>query len=180
MSIRACGLGIEQHLRNVFDDAEGKFVGFQLDGRPPVTMGQKYVAVHYLGSQTAAETPDAEDRSYSFAVTATWKLTALPRDRQAKAAAQEGRDLLLDFIDQVPDLLVENYDVVNLMNALITGFDVQTNGFIEPFHSCSVGMVEDKGADWIGAEHLDHPPTVKSVTATFRGCRRIRVRGTVA
>lgn len=180
MSIRALCLGVEQRLRNVLGDAEGRKVGYQPSGRPPASAGQTYVSVKFAGYRTVSVTPECDDRQFDVAVMLTWKLAYAPQDRQGRQIAQEGQDYLLDLADRVAGWLVGNWDVVNLANGFVTGAWVTTDGFVEPFDRAVCGEVQEMPPDWVGADDVEHPPTVLGMTITLSGARRIRVLGTVA
>jgi hypothetical protein len=180
MSIRALCLGVEQRLRNVLADPDGKKVGYQPSGRPPASAGQTYVSVKFGGYQTVSVTPECDDRQFGVAVILTWKLAYAPQDRQGRQITQEGDAHLLDLADRVAGWLVGNWDVVTLANGFITGAGATTDGFFETFDKAVCGEVEEKSAEWVGAEDAENPPTVLGMTITLSGARRIRVLGTVA
>lgn len=180
MSIRALCLGVEQRLRTVLSDPDGRKVGYQPSGRPPAAAGQTYVAVRFGGYRTLAQTPECDDRAFAVDLCLTWKLAYAPQDRQGAQITQEGTDHLLDLADRLTGYLLNDWATMSLVNGFITGAGVTTDTFVEAFQQASCGPVEEKSAEWVGAEESDNPPTVLGMTITLSGARRIRVLGTVA
>ena len=75
--------------------------------------------------------------------------------------------------------LQESWTTVAAINARIPGYNVTTNGFIEPFHTHSIGDIEDAPNSWVHADGRDDAGTIKKLVVTLTGARRIRVQGTV-
>lgn len=178
MSVRALCLGVRDHLRASFNDAQGLWITYQPLGDPPPVMGQKHLVVRGAGRQWAGtEGGDGHDKLYSVRVYAYWKMAAVPTDRRGQVLLEEGTDFLLDMIDQLPGYFVNQWAAINLANAKITGFGVSTNGFCQPFLSASDEDVEGYSPPWADPES---PPTILRAAVTLRGARRVRLDGTVA
>lgn len=200
MSHRAVGLGLQDHLRAALGDADGRFVFYQPDLRPPpaacsfrtapfvVTVGQ------VSSSPGPAQGGDAYDQVFTCQVCLTAWMAYAPADRQGVEAAGEPNadggadpfagdftpateDGVLDAADRVGVHLAKSWAAVAAMNARIAGAGASIDGFVEPFHSVTVGPLDDAPPSWVGAEGRADAGEVKKVTLTLSGARRIRARG---
>lgn len=178
MSIRALCLGVRDHLRATFNDAEGKWITYQPLGDPPPAMGQRAMVVRGAGFQWAGtEGGDGHDKYFSATILVYVKVAFAPTDRRGPMLLEEGTDNLLDWVDQLPGYFVNRYEWMALANAKITGYGTATNGFVETFKSASGTDVEGYNPPWADPEN---PPTILRASVTLRNARRIRVDGTVA
>lgn len=176
MSVRALLKGTETHLRSTsaFDDPGGKIVGIQSKGRPPASFGQWYYGIFHAGIRGDDDNALSHDRVYSVGVWITARMGYAPGDRRGERISTA--DELLDRAEELADELHMSYVVMNLANALITGFGSTTNGFEEPLRFGSIGEVEEKPLSWVHAKDgKDSDKGVLALLVTMVGARRVRV-----
>jgi hypothetical protein len=89
---------------------------------------------------------------------------------------EDGMELVAE---KVVAYLQESWPAITAVNARIPGYGTTTNGFIEPFHSNSIGDMEDAPNSWVHADGRDDAGTIKKLIVTLTGARRIRVQGTL-
>lgn len=181
MSIRAELKGFEAHLRLAFGDADGKRFGVQPRCQPPPWMGQFYTGIDFGGFDNSGDQtgPESDDRYYSALVVCTFRLAYAPTDRRGAELLGTAEDHLYELADRIAGHVIGSWELVARMNEHIAGFDVSTNGYVEPYKTASCGPLEERGPDWVHAGHAANPPTVFSVSLRFGGARRVRVLGTV-
>lgn len=200
MSHRAIGLGLEDRLRAVFNDTDGRFVFFEPGLKPPpaacsfrttpfvVTVGQ------ISSSPGQIQGGDASDQVFTCQVCVTAWMAYAPQDRQGVEAAGEPNadggstgfaaastvvteDGVMDCADRIAAALVKTWPTVAALNARVYGVGTTTNGFVEPFGNASIGTLDDAPPAWVGSEQKGESG-VKKITITLSGLRRIRATGT--
>jgi hypothetical protein len=183
VSIAALLKGAESYLRDRFGDAEGKRFGLQFECQPPPNCGQFYTGLDFGGLDN---TPDQEalsvDEYYTLLAVCTWRFNYAPADRRAREAVlADERDRLYATANQVAAQLWTNggWDLLNVVNNFIDGYNVTTNGFDEPFKTYSVGAIQSRGPEWVHAAAAAAAPSVYSVSLRFWGARRTRLLGAI-
>lgn len=176
-------LGVQTRLRSaaVLDDATGKKCGVQDDGRPPPNFGQKYFAVHSLGTMNGDPNSLSNDRNYAVGVTITARMANVPQDRRG------ARSELLDLAEAIADALHQD-DLSRIeANKLIAGTaeyvainggSETVNGFAEPLRFANYGPVIEMPGDWAGessdGEEGSDEKNVLTVLVSFVEARRVR------
>lgn len=186
MSISALLRGVEAILRGpgVLDDPglerPGKQCGIQPLGRPPASIGQLYVAIHWAGASGDDLNPQSSDQLHGVHLTLTARMGFAPRDRRGKVIADSLG--LYDLIDTLsgPGVIHGNWLLITEANKLIPGTtqyatihggSATTNGFCETLVLQSAGPLVEPDAGWVGSDEAN----VLCCTLTFGLARRVQV-----
>lgn len=177
MSARALAAAVVARLRSaaVLDDPAGAVCAARPTGKPPPGCGQRFYAVHWAASRERGDHTTAEhtDCDHAVTVTITARLGVAPDDRRFKAITDAGD--LVDLAERIaaPGVVHGNYaEVLAAANALIPGFGVTTNGFVEPLWLLGYGPVVEQGPGWVGARD---GKDVYSIDVRFGRARRLAV-----
>jgi hypothetical protein len=163
----------ESALRTFLNDPEGKVAEIQSDGRPPPGFGQWFYAVHWTGERNASDYTvvhytDVED---AISVTITRRAGEIPTDRRKRLT------ITGELVDRAraiaaPGVIHGNYDLMNAANALIDGFGVTTNGFVEPLWYLGMGPIMEKPPNWVRAKD---GKDVVAIEVRFGRARRLQI-----
>lgn len=199
MSERAVTLGVVKRLRDAFGDSAGEFVHDAPDLKPPQAACSFRDSPFLVTVGRASSSPgpvgggDADDQVYTVQVCVTAWLAYAPADRQGAELDGPVPDPLFAEVDPPTDLqvgakevadrvkayLIKSYPAIADMDSYIAGVNVTTNGFIEPFKTCTVGDAQPQPPSWIGSDDQSEAKEIWTVTLTLGGARRVRVQGTL-
>lgn len=170
MSLRALLRGVRDTIRTTYTLDE---TGCQVtpDGKPDPVCGEWFYAVHPGGTSNAAR--NYLDERADFYVTLTRRAGFSPEDRIGEEVLLDNAGILARA-DQLKALLHMEYPVMDAANALIPGFGVTVNGFVEPPGFLRLDYLGPKGPDWFWAEGYDPAPSGIAVQLAFGGARRIQ------
>ncbi len=160
----------EADLRTMLGDTtDKKLVGVQEAGNPPAKFGQWYYAVHFGAVAGDDSNALSLDMLLGLQVTITARRAYAPGDRRGQVLVTAG-----DVLDRAEDVAVRlhmSYGVMNAANALITGFGVTVNGFVEPLKFSGISPPAAPPDDWLGGSD---PAGLLVSTVSFSGARRVR------
>lgn len=158
--------GVRDSLRTALSlDATGCQV--TADGRPDPMCGEWFVAVH--GASTTNSARNHLDERVGLSVTITRRTGFTPQDRIGEEAVLD----LFGMASWVKALIHMEYPVMDAANALIDGFNVSTNGFVEPLDFQTQQYLGPQGPSWFWSEGVDDATTGIAVTLSFGNARRI-------
>lgn len=161
---------VEKRLRTALGDADGRFVGVQLEGVPPPAAGSFYVSIDAGPYRNSDMNPQSLDEFFGVTVTLAFKMQFAPKDRRAGVAA--GRDHVRGVTRTVITALHCDYQVLNDANAEL---GAAVNGFVEPLRFARASPAVAKAPDWIGGK-TDHPDRkgIYVRTVEFADARRVQ------
>lgn len=177
MAMEALILACEAQLQSQFAWTDRQCAA-QLLQEPPPFVGQFFAAVVPGQVTQLDDNPLSLDETYGVVVAITHKLAYAPQDRRARQALLRADDGPVRLGDRVGAFLHGSYGVLNAANALIPGFNADTNGFVEPLRLQSI-QYQPVDSGWLGSAGGDDDKPVYLITVVLGGARRVRVMGTV-
>ncbi len=186
--------GIVDVLRQYFGDTEGKVIGpVPPNGQPPPGFGQWYIGVcQATSTRGPSQSGDLRDQVYTVVIGITFKASVAPYDRLGWMAQNPNRNIknfasigantepfeqgIYAVADAVAGLIEERYEPINAANAYL---DSRFDGFVEPFHNVSVGVVQEKNASWIHSDAKLRTGEIMYLQVVASGARRIRAKGAI-
>ena len=179
MSLAALCLAVKDQLQDELGLDDGK-CALMMDGQPPPSCGELFVAVHPGGWRPESDPDMGTDEQFGVYVTITRRKGYSPQDREGMAVwalAETGLDAVAR---RVFAALHKRYEVLAAANKIIgqTPTAASPVGFVEPLRIESVGDPEPKGPDWFTADSPKgsgkYANAGVAVVLRFGGARRLQ------